>query len=74
MIHNYLYAVYDANNRLVQIYANEVWARKKADALDGRLESYVHKGHSMGIEMAHWANRKKGGVTDVQSMAIKTRT
>ncbi len=38
-----VYVVYDANDRIVSIYANWTWAKKYADRSSSyRIERYVH--------------------------------
>lgn len=59
MTHRYLYAVYDADDRLIKSYATYTWAERKADSIaDSRIETYIHERHKVGVEMAHYINRR----------------
>ncbi|MBM7598192.1 hypothetical protein JOC34_000549 [Virgibacillus halotolerans] len=48
-----IYAVYNEKNRVIGLYANETWAKRKADRSDSyRVETYVHTENRKMIEMA----------------------
>lgn len=59
MTYGYLYAVYDADDRLIKTYASYTWAERKADSIaDSRIETYIYERNRVGVEMAHYINRR----------------
>lgn len=58
MTHRQIFVVYDANDRIVEMFARQSWAlRKKEQTHGGRIETYVHERDKFGIEMARFMNK-----------------
>ena len=57
--HRELYAVYDSEGKTVKLYAYKTWANRKAAEVGGRVETFINKDYTFGIETAAWILRNK---------------
>lgn len=57
----HVFVVYDEKNRVIDIYANQTWASRKANTSKNyRVETYVHENNRYAIKMAEHMTREEG--------------
>lgn len=65
---SYVFAVYDSQNRVVALYANEIWANRKAKTSKNyHVESYVHVGNRRALELEEYLTRNRTTKVDGKS-------